>query len=102
MPPNPSPADPPEILIESAFGFRTRKPFVVLRWGEMRGQLTPAAARQHALRIMEAADAAESDALLVRFLQQRVGIQEDEKAIAILSDFRAMRGQLDDEDKSND
>lgn len=44
------------------------EPFVQVRWGRESGQLTPAEARMHALHVLEAAEASESDALLVAML----------------------------------
>jgi hypothetical protein len=53
--------------------------------------MTPREARVFALSVFEAADAAESDEFLMGFLTDRVGIQEKEKLVAILSDFREFR-----------
>jgi len=62
---------------------------VQLTWGDKKAQLTCEEARQHALVILECADAAESDACLVRFLG-KIGM-EREDAVKILVDFRVFR-----------
>lgn len=75
---------------------RTREPFVVLHWGGESGQLTPMEARQHARRLLEAAEAADQDAFLMDFLRDRVGA-ELEHQVAILADFREWRAKHDPE-----
>lgn len=84
------------IEIESGVSGRTREPFVVLRWGGESGQLTPTEARHHARRLLEAAEAAESDAFLMSFLRDRVRL-EDGHQVAVLADFRQWRAQRDPE-----
>jgi hypothetical protein len=46
------------------------EPFVHVRWGAEIGQLSPAEARQHGLAMLEAAEAAEADAALLRGLRE--------------------------------
>jgi len=70
---------------------RRGQPFVHLTWGEMKAQLTPAEARAHALHILECAEAAESDALLWRWLDETTGVTDEQKA-AVLIRFRELRG----------
>jgi hypothetical protein len=82
-----------DILVESTVSHRTLEPLVTLRWGLMRGQLSPDEARAHALLILEAAEAAQSDAFLVHFLKTKIGVQEIEKIAMVLSDMRAYRGK---------
>lgn len=50
------------LWFESGVSARTGKPFVHIRWGDQSGQLTAAEARDHALHMLEAANAAEFDA----------------------------------------
>lgn len=83
---------PTEILVESGVSYPGWRSFVNLRFGDQRAQLTPESAREHALSILAAADAAESDAFIIDFLQKRVGLTDPEKLAAVLSDFRAFRG----------
>ena len=68
------------------------EPFVKLTWGDQHGQLTPTEARRHALGILEAADAADSDSFLWGFLRARVGL-DDERAAEVLAEFRAYRAR---------
>jgi|SRR5215472_6048588 len=86
----------PRIEIESMVGMRTREPAVVFRWGEECGQLTPTEARQHARRVLEAAEAADSDAFLLAFLRDQVGA-DLEHQVAVLGEFRRWRAKRDPE-----
>jgi hypothetical protein len=66
--------------------------FVTVRWGAEVGQLSPAEAREHGLAMLECAEAAESDAAVVRGL--RAGGFEDEVGFGLLRlirDHRASR-----------
>jgi hypothetical protein len=76
--------------ITSLVSMRTGDGIVQFELGDTRIQLTIAEARAHALVIIEAAMAAETDALLVRFLHEKVGLAP-ELATAALGDFRQMR-----------
>lgn len=82
-----------QIRIETQVARRDLKPYVVLRWGSEEGRLTPAEARQHALSILAAAEAAEGDAFIVQFLAERIEV-EPRVAIQILADFRGYRARL--------
>lgn len=84
------------IEVESMVASRSREPFVVLKWGAESGQLTPAQARDHARRILEAAEAADQDAFLVWWLTERVGAT-GEHAGGLLVEFRAWRAKRDPE-----
>jgi len=56
------------ISVSSGVSARNGGGFVTIRWGDMGGQLSPEEARQHALAVIEAADAAEHDAAVVAFM----------------------------------
>lgn len=84
------------IEIESMVSGRTREPFVVLKWGGESGQLTPTEARAHARRVLEAAEAADSDAFLMDFLRDQVGADLQHQ-VAVLGEFRAWRAKRDPE-----
>lgn len=79
-----------EIRIESMVASRDQQPYVVVKWGEEAGQLTPSEARAHALKVLEAAEAAETDAFLVSFLLHRLEVDLG-RALHILQDFRGYR-----------
>jgi hypothetical protein len=68
----------------------TGKPFVLLTWEHMSGQLTPAEARELALQIIEAATAAEHDALFVRWTREEVGL-DMQAAVQGLAALRKLR-----------
>ncbi len=78
------------INISSVISSRDGRPFVQLKWSGDGCQLTPDEARQHAYRILDAANAAETDSIMVRFLQERVGI-DFKSIVPILRDFREFR-----------
>jgi hypothetical protein len=67
-----------------------RAPWVHLQWADKKGMLTPDEARQFALSVLEAAEAAEHDSLLVGFLTKDIG-SDFATAIAVLHDFRQRR-----------
>lgn len=87
----------------------TNEPFVQLRASSLAGaviervgmdvvlvgQLDPVAARGLAMGILEAADAAEFDAMLYALMKRRLGEDPDAeaKAAAVLADLRAEREQ---------
>ena len=80
------------IDVTSLIASRDLRPFVSIRWGQMACQLTPEEARQHAYGILEAAEAAESDSIMIRFLQEKVGLEKADLS-QILQEFRIFRGQ---------
>lgn len=53
--------------------------------------MTPDEARAHAYGILDAANAAETDAIMVGFLRDKVGLQDGVNIAAILNDFREIR-----------
>jgi hypothetical protein len=75
------------IWIETMVASRTGDPFVVIRWYDHSGELTPHEARLQALQLLAAAAAAECDAFLVDFVCSRIGVDK-EKAVRILQEFR--------------
>jgi hypothetical protein len=85
-------------MLETSSGVSafTGKPFVLVTWGHESGQLTPDEARALAIRIVEAAAAAEHDSLLVRWLQGRMGLEKD-TAIQALADLRELRNEEEGE-----
>lgn len=67
------------------------KGLVKITWGDMSGMLTVPEAKAHALRILEVATGAEQEQVLVRFFMSKLDMTL-ELAVAILRDFREMRG----------
>lgn len=67
--PDPEPEGAPGMIyVSSGVAFRTRRAFVDLRWGGLRGQLSAEEARAHAMALLTAAEAAEHDAGMMRAL----------------------------------
>jgi hypothetical protein len=72
------------------FGFNTRQAIVSLQWQDLSLQLEPDDARQHALQILECAEASESDLFLYSFLQDTIDASLDEAHI-LIRDFQLFR-----------
>lgn len=85
------------IDVQSIVSAANGQPLVQIKWGSQAGQLTPAEARQHALGLLDAANAAETDAALLRLTRQAGG--DDEEAAVLLALVRAQRG--DDPDRQD-
>jgi hypothetical protein len=92
-----SPVRPSTIHVSSGFGVTTREPYVQIVWKGEVAQLTPAEARQHALSILEVAEAAEQDAFLFTYAHESVAAhletseQRDRVAGQLLMEFREWR-----------
>lgn len=89
--------DANRIAVQSVVSAATGRPLVQIKWGDQVGQITPDEARQHALILLDAANAAETDAALLRFTRLMGG--NDQDAARLLAHFRASRG--DDPDRPN-
>jgi len=89
-------AEHPDILMQSIVT-TTGKPSVQLRWGDMGGQLTPEEARNHALAVLECAEAAIHDAAMVRWLVEKSEVPL-EGAYQALFELRRFRGDSTRED----
>lgn len=81
-----------EFKISTVLNKETKHTFVQMNWGEQVAQLTPLQARQHALAILEAADAATTDLLMFEWLQDAVGMSE-EQAMGAMASFRDARAK---------
>jgi len=87
-----------KIEIQAIVSGATHKGLVQLRWGSMSGQLTPEEAREHALSIIEAAEAARHDEMVFRFLMEKLNL-EPARAALIIKDLRDTREQIEAEQK---
>ena len=90
------------INVESYVSNQDQRGYVRLVWGREEGKLTPAEARAQTLRILEAANAAESDQFIVAWLQGRnhAGkslVPDLRAAVMVLRDFRKMREEREKE-----
>jgi hypothetical protein len=78
------------VHVANGYGARTREPFVTLRVKEEFVNLTPEDAREVALNLIEATEAAMGDALIMRFAERNLGVN-DEQAAQLLVMFRKLR-----------
>src|SRR5262245_46491786 len=68
-----------EIGVKSIISNRTFQPLVEMSWGDLKAQLSLDEARQHAMYILECAEAAESDAFVFQLLTRDIiGTDEDQ------------------------
>lgn len=79
-----------EISTEGIVSAQTGKPYVQFACDISPTQLTPGKAREVALMLLEAADAAESDAVLMAFARESIGL-DAQGAARLLAQFRAER-----------
>lgn len=82
--------DDQTIGIFSIVSAKTKEGLVQLKWGENGCQMTPEEARQHAYGILDAANAAESDSIMYKFLVDIVKLPP-ENAFLLFKEFRQMR-----------
>ena len=91
------------VWVRSMYGHRTREPGVTMAMpaGEM-VQMTPGEARQLGRQLVEAAEAAISDAFIVEYFAEHINIKE-EMIFKLLADFREWRERRKvDDPPSND
>lgn len=81
-----------EISTQSIVSSQTGKPYVQFALDISPTQFTPGKAREIALMLLEAADAAESDAALMAFARDQIGL-DDARAAQLLDQFRKAREQ---------
>jgi hypothetical protein len=83
---DPSPVE--NIEMESGVSLFDGHPYVTLHWGTERGQLSTSEVKQHALSLLECAEAAETDALLFRALNRDGKEELGQMLIMILREER--------------
>lgn len=81
------------INVESFVSHLDGAPFVKLQWGNESGQLTVEEARQHALNILQCAEAAEFDAAYWRFLTTDMQVKDPKQAAYMVGLLREHRGK---------
>jgi hypothetical protein len=90
------------ITVTNLVSGRTLEALVAISFeGKQIGQLDVAHARQLAQQINECAAVAETEALLIGFLVERIGVSI-EQAGAVLADFRAQRRSAPDPRSDHD
>lgn len=83
-----------EIFVTSLVSGRTFEPLVEISWGDRKAQFGLEEARQHAHGILEAAEAAESDAFVFQWLMRDViGTERDhqENFQQVIEEFKRFR-----------
>ncbi len=76
--------------VTSGYGANTKEPYVEVQAPKLRVQMSPENARDLALNLLQAAEGAYTDAFLVEFLTEAVGMKLPETG-SILREFRAWR-----------
>jgi hypothetical protein len=84
-------SEQPILMTNSIVCGKDHAPMVQFEWGEMRFQLMPNEARDLAVRILKAAEAAESDAFILHFLEAKLEIKDPYAQSGILLTFREFR-----------
>jgi|GEM_PF-6958523 len=69
--------------INGIFGFHSQSPIVVLEWNNIKLQLDLEPARHHALALMNAADASDSDAFLYQFMINELDMKAEEVEVLV-------------------
>jgi hypothetical protein len=88
--------DKPEMLwAASIYGAQTKRGLVELTVRSEQVKISPTEARAFAYSILEAAEAAETDEMIVKWLMERVQ-QPIENVVSVLRDFRELRDQQRD------
>jgi len=78
------------IQVRSAYAYNSREPLVEVDWAGQKVQLTLLEARRHAFNLLSAAEASESDAFILAFVEERLGAELDEGDV-LLNEFRRFR-----------
>lgn len=88
------PSDEGILFVTSIVSGTTFEPLVELQWGEKKCQMGLEEARGHALGILEACEAAESDAFVFQWLTRDIiGTAEDQRGNfeQIIAEFKQFR-----------
>lgn len=78
------------INVTSGYGHNTKEPFVEINAPQLRIQMSPENARDLALNLLQAAEAAYSDGFLIEFLTDAIG-SDPAQAAMLLGEFRKWR-----------
>lgn len=76
--------------VSSGYGANTQEPYVEVEAPQLKVQMSPENARDLALNLLRAAEAAYTDAFLVEFMKEAVGMNLPEVG-SILKEFRSWR-----------
>ena len=81
-----------DFAVSSIYGYATQKPYVNIEVSISPMQASPAKAREMALMLLESADAAESDAVLIGYALDALGL-DTSGAAQLLNQFRSYRAK---------
>jgi len=76
---------------KSIFGHATRKGLVEIEIKGAEVTCSPTEARAFAYSLLEAAEAADTDEFIMTWLNERIGIKDDQAAYQVLREFREKR-----------
>lgn len=76
--------------VEPIFGYNTQEPLVDLRWGSKRATLRLEEVRHHAQALLEASEAADSDAFFYSFFAEETDIKKETVA-SLIKEFALWR-----------
>ena len=79
-----------DFSVSSIYGYKNQKPYVNVEVSVSPMQMSPAKAREIALMLLESADAAESDAVLIGYARDVLDL-DDRGAAQLLDQFRKYR-----------
>lgn len=91
---DPSKTEEKNLRFSSIVSGRDFKPYVQIEFGDVRGQMTTCEAREIALQLLEVAEVSETDAFMVQYLQERVGLKPGPEITQVLADLRVYREQI--------
>ncbi len=85
--------------VKSIYGHKHQRGLVEIyvNGADFSALMLPDDARDLALNLLQCAEAAESDEILIRFLTQRIGLKDNRAKAGILNDFRQIRQQVEAE-----
>lgn len=81
---------------QAIYGAETKKPLVEIRWGDKQMVCSTNDAKRIAYDLLDVAHAADGDAFIVHFMQEKVGLEEMD-AIKVLIAFRDERVRMNGE-----
>ena len=83
------------LFTDSIVGMKNKRGYVQIGYGmTFETQIEPNDARNFAMSIFAAADAAETDEFFFSFVQQKLKITDDKKVALLLNDFRKSRANF--------
>jgi len=85
-------AEEDKIFVTSLVGYKTGEPLIEIELKGQKAQMGVKQAREHALAVLECAEAAETDLFVFRWLTETIGAPPSQAA-QVLADFRQRRKQ---------